>query len=239
MPLLLDAYNILHVVGVLPPDLAGIDLEELADLVAESRFRAEETLLICDGIPKRHGVSRRSVHVRFAGPGRTADETIMRLVRRSSAPRRVTVVTSDREIVQSVRRRRATVIPADRFLAMLAEDHALGHARHRPDAAAMHPTDRRQVEAWLRLFDLDPELEALPANRIDPPSRAPDAAPQAGRSPRRTPPSHRGRSALEASKLSEIDPSTLDDIDTASLLDGSEDRNAASDDHGPSKTDRT
>ena len=41
MPLLIDAYNVLHVVGVLPPDLAGIDLEELAILIAKSRFRGE------------------------------------------------------------------------------------------------------------------------------------------------------------------------------------------------------
>ena len=31
MPVLVDAYNVLHVVGVLPPEHAGIDLEELAD----------------------------------------------------------------------------------------------------------------------------------------------------------------------------------------------------------------
>ncbi len=242
MPLLLDAYNILHVVGVLPPDLAGIDLEELADLVAGSRFRGEDTLLICDGKPKRHGVNHPSVHVRFAGPGRTADETIMRLVRRSSAPRRVTVVTSDREIVQAVRRRRASVVSSDRFLAMLAEDQALGDTRQRPNPnTTMHPTDRRQVEAWLRLFDLDPEIQELAASGTETPSPPPSRAPATdrGSKPLRSKARTRGRSALEASTLSEIDPSTIDDIDTSKLLDPPEDRNDASDHDDASNPDRS
>ena len=46
VPLLVDAYNVLHVVGVLPPDLAGIDLEELAILITNSRFRGEEAVLV-------------------------------------------------------------------------------------------------------------------------------------------------------------------------------------------------
>lgn len=233
MPLLLDAYNILHVVGVLPPDLAGIDLEELADLVAGSRFRGEETILVCDGTPRRHAVGHSTVHVRFAGPGVTADEAIMRLVRRSNAPRRVTVVTSDREIAQAVRRRRATVIGSDRFLAMLAEDHALPAARPRTPGGGHHPADRRQVEAWLRLFDLDPELEALPST--SPPSRDDDRRPATSTHPEPTPsevpatprrptsPRRPGRSVLEASSLADIDPASLDELDTGRLLDASGD----------------
>ncbi|MCP4796796.1 MAG: NYN domain-containing protein, partial [Phycisphaeraceae bacterium] len=111
MPLLVDAYNVLHVVGVLPPDLAGIDLEELAILISRSRFRGEEAVLVCDGVPKPHQVDETGrVHVRFAGAGVTADDLILRLVRGSSAPRRLTVVTSDREIAVNARRRRAGVI---------------------------------------------------------------------------------------------------------------------------------
>jgi len=237
MPLLLDAYNILHVVGVLPPDLAGIDLEELADLIAGSRFRQEPAILVCDGPPRRHGVAAASVHVRFAGPGRTADDLIVRLVGRSTAPRRVTVVTSDREIAQAVRRRRAAVIESDRFLEMLAEDHRTPRSgpETRGRSQPRHLVDRRQVEAWLRVFDLDPEIQAIapssppaadPRSETSPPSTPskPSASP-----PKPTPPqppaTNRrrragGRPAIEAERLAEIDPATVDDLDTGSLLDG-------------------
>jgi predicted RNA-binding protein with PIN domain len=170
VPLLVDAYNVLHVVGVLPPDLAGIDLEELAILITNSRFRGEEAVLVCDGVSKPHQVDETGrVHVRFAGPGVTADDLILRLVRGSSAPRRLTVVTSDREIVVNARRRRATVISSEAFLEFLASD------RQRPASGGGTPTstpasqaaDRRQVEHWLRVFGVDEELLDLGSGAID------------------------------------------------------------------------
>lgn len=223
MPILLDAYNILHVTGVLPPDLAGIDLEELATLVTGSRYRRESTILVCDGSPRRHQVRERSVHVRFAGPGQTADAAIIRLVRRSSAPRRLTIVTSDREIVQQVRRRRASVISSERFLANLAEDHAI-RSSDRPSSdrrtdppPASHPADRRQVEAWLRLFELD---QAALAEESNHPAGSPTATPKSGPTDTPTRPS-RKPSILEARTLSDIDPASLDELDVESLLDES------------------
>ncbi len=221
MPLLLDAYNILHVVGVLPPDLAGVDLDELADLVAGSRFRNESAILVCDGPTRRHRAAHPSVHVRFAGPGRSADDLIIRLVGRSTAPRRVTVVTSDREIARAVRRRRATVIESDRFLRMLAEDHAVGD-RERPrrgHGGHRHVVDRRQVDAWLRLFDLDPDLQAIPPSAAVPPrSPAPDPPTSTPTPPPGRP--GRGRPAIDAERLADIDPDTVDELDTSTLLDG-------------------
>ncbi len=212
-------------VGVLPPDLAGIDLEELADLVAGSRYRHEPVILVCDGPVRHHRVAHPSVHVRFAGSGRTADDLIMRLVGRSTAPRRVTVVTSDREIIQTVRRRRATVIESDRFLGMLAEDHATIRPES-PSASRSSPrhlVDQRQVDAWLRLFDLDPEWTEIPPSG---PTLTPTSMPPAREKPRPrvgtptpTPRSRAGRPAIDAERLADIDPRTVDDLDTASLLD--------------------
>jgi predicted RNA-binding protein with PIN domain len=225
MPLLLDAYNVLHVTGVLPPDLAGIDLEELADLIAGSRHRHEPAILVCDGPARHHRVSHPSVHVRFAGPGKTADDLIARLIRRSTSPRRMTVITSDREIAQAVRRRRATVIESERFLQMLAEDHAVirPQSPHRGHGPSRHLVDRRQVDAWLRLFDLEPEMHAITSTTTT--SGSAGHPPPKGRPPsstdRKTPtaPRRRGRSALDAECLADIDPATIDELDTAALLD--------------------
>ena len=182
MPLLIDAYNVLHVVGVLPPDLAGIDLEELAILISKSRFRGEEAVLVCDGVTKPHRVDETGrVHVRFAGPGVTADDLILRLVRGSSAPRRLTVVTSDREIVVNARRRRAAVISSESFLETLASDRQTGSsAGNTPSStSSSQGTDRRQVEHWLRLFGVDEKLLDLESGVVDPaapPRPTPDAA---------------------------------------------------------------
>lgn len=189
MPLLVDAYNVLHVVGVLPPDLAGIDLEELAILISRSRFRGEEAVLVCDGVPKPHQVDETGrVHVRFAGAGVTADDLILRLVRGSSAPRRLTVVTSDREIAVNARRRRAGVISSESFLETLASDRGGRDASGNtpPSTATSHVAGRRQVEHWLRLFGVDEALLDLEAGAIDAgtdPAPAAETSDPPGRSP--------------------------------------------------------
>jgi hypothetical protein len=47
--LIVDAYNVLHVTGVLPPELAGLEIEELADLASASRWGRQRIVLVCDG----------------------------------------------------------------------------------------------------------------------------------------------------------------------------------------------
>ncbi|MDG2021576.1 MAG: NYN domain-containing protein [Phycisphaerales bacterium] len=225
MPTLVDAYNVLHVVGVLPPELAGIDLEELAALLAGSRFDRDEVLLICDGIPKPHRVEGDGrIHVRFAGAGTTADELIIHLVRTSSAPRRLTVVSSDREITEHARRRRAAVLSSESFLALLAKDHA-GKPRSNPGAgkrtAGTHRPDRRQVEDWLKLFNVEDDLLDLDAHAPRPPRSSEDPPQADGDS--ETPPvvstNDPSNSALEAGHLDEIRLEDIERIDMSELLD--------------------
>ena len=115
MPLIVDTYNVLHVVGVLPPDLAGIDTQGLIDLIGRSRYRGERAFLICDGRPRERAPRGRfgPLSVRYAGGGSTADELIEALIQTSSSPRRLTVVSSDRQIVRAARRQGISDFKAD------------------------------------------------------------------------------------------------------------------------------
>ena len=225
MPTLVDAYNVLHVVGVLPPELAGIDLEELATLLTGSRFDRDEVLLICDGVPKPHRVDGDGrIHVRFAGAGTTADELIIHLVRTSSAPRRLTVVSSDREIMEHARRRRAAVLSSESFLTLLAKDHG-GKSRSQSDATRgsdeTHRPNRRQVEEWLELFNVEDDLLDLDAHAPRP-SRSSDDPPrprQDSTSPLLDSADDASNSALEAGHLDEIRLEDIERIDMSELLD--------------------
>ena len=242
MPLLVDAYNVLHVVGVLPPELAGIDLPELAELIAGSRYRRDSTILVCDGIDKPHRVEAPGIHVRFAGPGVKADDLIIRLVQRSSAPKRLIIVTSDQEIARAARRRRAIVVSSETFLARLADDQN-GRPSSGPDRrrhSADHPADRRQVEHWLRVFGIasdDPSLEmkASPPPKTTPrgPGKSPNQdAPQPKRTKsNRKSPTVRRPGILEAETLADIDPEQIDRLDMGRLIDDSSpEQNPSSDD---------
>lgn len=170
MPLLLDTYNILHVTGVLPPEVAGIDVAGLIDLLAGSRYRAEQVVLVCDGNPHRGGPrfdSSAQHRVIFSGKKESADEVIMRLIAHSSAPRRLTVVTSDNEIIRAARRRRCPTITSEKLLEDLAEDHAAPRARKSAAGAGKPraPLTAAGVEEWIKVFGLDKRDLDIPSSR--------------------------------------------------------------------------
>ena len=80
--LLVDAYNVLHVTGVLPPELSGLEAPDLADLVAASRWGRHQAVLVCDGTkPKDVRTAERGhVRVSYAGGGASADAAIERML---------------------------------------------------------------------------------------------------------------------------------------------------------------
>jgi len=157
--LIVDAYNVLHVTGVLPPDLAGLEAPDLADLIAASRWGRHQAVVVCDGTrPKdMRSAAPGNVRVAYAGGGASADAAIERLVNESSHPRRITVVSNDREVQRSARRRGAKVLRADDFLRQLATDAARAPRGKRSVARRdPGPLTSRQVDAWLRYFGIDP-----------------------------------------------------------------------------------
>ena len=156
--LVIDTYNVLGTVGVLPPRLAGLEPDGLARLIGHSRWRRGRTLLVCDGSARPSGgggVGRRfgGVELVYAGAGRDADSLIERIIESDSAPRRLVVVSSDRRVRAAARRRRARWLSSQSFLLQLVRDEALGW---RPGPA----DDRRggdiDVEGWVEEFGIDP-----------------------------------------------------------------------------------
>lgn len=161
MPLIVDTYNVLHVTGVLPPAVAGVDVDGLASLIAASRYGGDTTWLVCDG-PRPSGSRRPSgasgsgaarrrsdardegpsqpaaasaggrIVVHYVGPGRDADGHIGRMIDASTHPKRLMVVSSDRRVQRMARRRRCRTMTADGFLTALLLDV------HRPGGSSSH-----------------------------------------------------------------------------------------------------
>ncbi len=163
--LLIDAYNVLHVSGILPPELAGPDVADLVRLIARSRYADRELTVVCDGVgSKSHGVSLGAARVLFSGTEREADDLIEVLITRFGRGRTLEVVSSDRRLHRAARRGKAGVISAEVFLGHLAEDHRRVTQRDRTGGwapRAQVPLDRYSVEAWMAEFGL--EVEAGPA----------------------------------------------------------------------------
>lgn len=211
MPLIIDTYNVLHVTGVLPPELAVGEPEALARLVASSRYASEAVWLICDGVPRGAAHVGR-ILIEGAGPGRSADDHIMCFLDRSSAPRRLTVVTSDRAIARHARARGADAIRSEVFLAQLAEDarRARPQRPKAPDPRRSVPLSEREVTGWMRLFGITAEQAAIPS---------------AARLPRRDGPSatetsRPARSHSDDAALERYLEATKDLADPLAILDG-------------------
>lgn len=159
MPLIIDTYNVLHVVGVLPPDLAGIDTSGLIRLISGSRYRQEKISLICDGIPHEQAPTSHAgpIIIKYSGSNRTADDVIHDLINRSSTPRRLLVISSDHEILRSARRRRCRSLTSERFLQHLINDADSGSdpkLSQRP-AGTLSP---RQTKQWTDEFVIDDSI---------------------------------------------------------------------------------
>ena len=158
MALIVDCYNVLHV--SMPPVLAGLDEGRLCEALSRSPWAESPITVVADGRPKPLRASESpaaGVELIFAGSHRSADELIIQQIRHDSAPRRLTVVSSDREIRAAARRRRARDLSSEDFVEKLAR-YVQRRGIPRPVSArpAVDPLPPELVQRWKRAFGFRP-----------------------------------------------------------------------------------
>ncbi len=160
MPLVVDCYNVLHT--DMPAALAGLDESRLCRLLARTAWAGDGIVVVCDGSVKPHGPSHSpvpTVDLRYSGRGQSADDVITQMIRTSSAPRRLTVVSSDRQIQKAARRRRCRVIGRVEFVRLLAAAGGVfGEPTHRGKLDG--PLTQLEVQQWLKRFGMDSDDQA-------------------------------------------------------------------------------
>ena len=184
MTLLVDTYNVLHVVGVLPDSLAGINVAGLAKLIGLSRYRGKKAFLVCDGVSVAKTSLPDQIQVVFSGSKLSADQVIVAKVLAASYPRQITVVTSDRAIQRAVRRRKAKTIPSSDFLEHLVADAENANIQSKGDQSKPSPKgplSEKAIKAWAQYLDID--LEQFDLSQLAPPSPAKAPKPQPTLSP--------------------------------------------------------
>lgn len=160
MPLIIDCYNVLHT--TMPPMLAGLGEAGLCHALARTTWAtAGDITVVADGRPKPLGVTESpvaAVDLVYAGSHRSADDLIIDLINAQSAPRRLTVVSSDREIRAAARRRRARDMSSDDFIDKLC--HQLRkHAQGPPPISrpTVGPLPPELVQRWRDAFGIGPD----------------------------------------------------------------------------------
>lgn len=205
--LLVDVSNVLHTTGVLPPDLAGIDLDGLIRLLGHSRYRRHRTLLVCDGGPPRRrsghpASSHAHLEILYSGREREADDLLLERI--SASPHihgraRAILVSSDRRIRTAAERRGLATLTSDAFVSQLAADHAHAPIRKqaaernsRPVFAQQIPLPALEVSVWVtallgRQTPPAPKRTASPSTASPSTSRSPAPHPPTPTAPADTP----------------------------------------------------
>ena len=159
MQLLIDTWNVLHQVGILPPESAGMEVVDLFKMIQNSRFSKHQIAFVCDGTPSQECPVGNKVRTIFTGHHRTADDEIIALVNNSSASRSILVVTSDREIIRSIKIEGAQHAGSSEFLRLIVEDNRIPTRKR-----IQRPSELSQegAAAWKEVFGVDDdELEKL------------------------------------------------------------------------------
>ncbi|MBX9738300.1 MAG: NYN domain-containing protein [Phycisphaerales bacterium] len=198
--LLIDVSNVLHTTGVLPPEIAGIDVDGLVRLLGISRYAKRRMVLACDGHPGRgrpapSGASgHAAVEIVYAGTGRQADDVLIERMNASHHGKHATLVSSDRELISVANRRGLRSLTSASFLLQLSTDHRLSPVRakardrnERPEFAKRVPLPAAEVGVWLKLLLGQTATQSTPA-------KATPASPAPAHSPRPTTPAQSGPS---------------------------------------------
>ncbi len=155
--LLIDGYNLLHASGVfgsggrtsLESSREAL-LDWLGNILSDAQRR--RTTIVFDareslpGLPRwleKHGLT-----ILFSPRGREADDLLEELIRDHSAPRSLTVVSSDHRIHRAARRRRTTPVDSERWVADI--NHSREDKIQEPDRQRELGPD--ELRTWLDEF---------------------------------------------------------------------------------------
>ena len=199
--LIIDAFNVLHTQGVLPPDLADPGVPGLIRLIAQSRYAPRELTIVCDGGggSATSGVRLDHAHILYSGVNREADDLIEDLIDRYHRGNPLIVVSSDARLRRAARRRRCDRIASGVFLAHLVEDSVQPTAPRDPAVLrAQVPLDAYSVDRWLDEFGLPPADRSAPTTRVAPATPTTPATLRAARRPKKQPSRPRQKGGQES-----------------------------------------
>ncbi|HYW78042.1 MAG TPA: NYN domain-containing protein [Thermoguttaceae bacterium] len=185
MAILIDGYNLLNAAGIVargvgPGTLARARLA-LLNFLAESLEPKDiaHTTVVFDahnpppGLPR--SVNHRGITALFSVGYEDADSQIEELIGKDSAPRQLTVVSSDHRLQRAARRRKAKAVGSDLWYAeVVRARHRRHEAEARPSDATIRPVVpllEEDVSYWIRQFGgrsaLEQFIETLAAEEME------------------------------------------------------------------------
>ena len=172
MAIIVDGYNVLHACRWMASSWKGVDRAEFCGLLGRlARHGGEKVTVVFDAVasgPDSAGAKAVNLEVIYSGHGRTADEVIIQMVKMSSGPRDLTVVSSDREIKSAARRRGCKVKTAGEFIKDSARELERAESKkNKEPSEKAKGLERAETDEWLREFGIDPGEQDDPYEGMD------------------------------------------------------------------------
>jgi uncharacterized protein len=171
---LIDGYNVMHAGGRLGPKLGREGfrrarrrfLDELAATLPAEEIQATTVVFDASRPPGDFKLDEhyRGLQVIFALGDENADARIEQMIAKHSAPKALTVVSSDNRIRQAARRRRAKLLTAEEYWTRLDDfkEHQSQPLERKPLLPESMAGDRGPEDAalWTEVFgDLDESMK--------------------------------------------------------------------------------
>jgi predicted RNA-binding protein with PIN domain len=158
MPIIIDGYNLLWAITKTGKGSEAItDIGLCRVLGAYLKAVKEKGQIVFDGIgpPDKSGFDNiRNLEVVFTGRAVDADTVIEDKIRTNTAPKRLTVVSSDQRLRKAGRTRKAVSIKSEMFWAEVRQQLSRKSKAEEPVEKRMGLTEG-ETKQWLDYFGLD------------------------------------------------------------------------------------
>jgi len=160
MPLVIDGHNLLWSIHKPGKDHDHANDIQLCHLLARYlKLTGETAVIVFDGA----GPSDKSafdnisgLEVVFAGLSADADTVIEDKIKANTAPKRMTVVSSDRRLRAAARARKATAVKSEVFWRSLQKKLSRKESSEKSEPSAKRlGLSSAETEQWLKFFNLD------------------------------------------------------------------------------------
>jgi len=158
MPIIIDGHNLLHSIQKIHEEFNSITDVQLCRIVGKFlKLTGDKGEIIFDGTgpPDKTGFDNiANLDVFFAGLSADADTVIEDKIKANTAPKRLTVVSSDRKLRDAARRRKAAAIKSQVFWDNLQKQLSRKRRPQEPQAKRTGLSEG-ETEQWLKFFGLE------------------------------------------------------------------------------------
>ncbi|MGA1979095.1 MAG: NYN domain-containing protein [Sedimentisphaerales bacterium] len=158
MPVIIDGHNLLHSIQKEDSDSGPISDVQLCHIIGRYlKLISEKGEVVFDGTGPRDksGFDNISnLEVFFAGLRSDADTVIEDKIKANTAPKRLTIVSSDRRLRDAARKRKATSVKSQVFWDNVQKQLSRKNKVKEPPAKR-EGISEGETDQWLKIFDLE------------------------------------------------------------------------------------